>query len=933
MELHRFEDSSKYGYRDENETIIIPTKYEDAKEFKDNLAIVKYNGFFGVINSSDETVIDFIYSSIEENLNFFECFKIQINDPKEKTFWYNRCGVLLHEGKAFTLSEKFLCISNGKKYGVINQNGNRIINCLYDEIVQKNELFIVLRDDKLGLYDLSGNIILDAFCNSIESVDIDNDPLSLGSTTFSEKCGTFYYPGYCKEYYFDPNGCRHFNNGSINDLLFRRIITVRGHKVANILNSNPTYEIYCWRPINDITKPMIISTGANKMIFIKSEGILPNSEFDDIQQITQICYVVKNENLFGVYRVDTKDLVIPIEYESIQFFGGHTVLVCKDGLWGARSLGLDSNIFNIFFKVEIPNDYLEICILDDFQHYFGCKKKKSYSTNSHFTIVQSNGEEIYDISELECDSQFVYIDDSHFITSIDRKFGFINPQGHKVIPFKYDEITIREDGRFNVRINNRWGLLSLDGREIVPLKYSSPVSSPFDKEILVKDAESDCFGLVNPDGAELIPSIYEHLLSSEDKDLYYFGYGGYVDEDHPNFFSGDINGAKWGVISSNGKIIIDAKYRNFKLQSGFIVAGRDGHYFPDDDNDDSNWFGSNFDGVYDLYNKDGELLIGGFREFEYEEKNEIFIFFFGGEWKEYTVYDDDWNNIHITGYRFEKGKDLWLILDKDFKTILRDKDGNPKHFKKGFLGKIDIKQEDNKIKHVYNMPINLMAKGFSHVAINSIIINNSNSEYHQSQAVDIKTGKTTKFYTKIEQITESLFFFAEDSKVGITNIEEELITNCLFLTYPINGFYFIAKEIDDEYSNLELRSMNDENIQIEAINKMETSKLIDLALYGRLKIEFDSDESSLENIIIPMHNIFSESLISKISTKESNYFCSKFKEIYWFTDDYRMEEDDSSSDYDDYDHDYEKDSWYAMTDGMYGDMPDGFDGDYSFLGR
>lgn len=32
------------------------------------------------------------------------------------------------------------------------------------------------------------------------------------------------------------------------------------------------------------------------------------------------------------------------------------------------------------------------------------------------------------------------------------------------------------------------------------------------------------------------------------------------------------------------------------------------------------------------------------------------------------------------------------------------------------------------------------------------------------------------------------------------------------------------------------------------------------------------------------------------------------------------------------DDDYERDTWYAMTDGMYGDMPDGWDGDYEFLG-
>lgn len=39
-------------------------------------------------------------------------------------------------------------------------------------------------------------------------------------------------------------------------------------------------------------------------------------------------------------------------------------------------------------------------------------------------------------------------------------------------------------------------------------------------------------------------------------------------------------------------------------------------------------------------------------------------------------------------------------------------------------------------------------------------------------------------------------------------------------------------------------------------------------------------------------------------------------------------------DFDYYDEpDYARDTWDAMTDGMYGDMPDDFDGDYSFLGR
>ena len=43
-----------------------------------------------------------------------------------------------------------------------------------------------------------------------------------------------------------------------------------------------------------------------------------------------------------------------------------------------------------------------------------------------------------------------------------------------------------------------------------------------------------------------------------------------------------------------------------------------------------------------------------------------------------------------------------------------------------------------------------------------------------------------------------------------------------------------------------------------------------------------------------------------------------------------FEEDYGYDGYDDTD--WERDTWDALTDGQYGDMPEGFDGDYSFLG-
>lgn len=898
MELHQFEENSKYGYRDENETIVIPAKYEEAKVFKENCAIVKYNGYYGVINSSGETIIDFIYSSIEENKLFFECQAIQEHEAKEKTFWYNRDGVLLHEGAAKAFSDKMLYISNGKKFGVINQDGKRIINCLYDQIALMNELFIVLREDKLGLYDLDGNIILDTFCNSIESVVIENNIMSLGKTTFPEDQKTRQYPGYCKEFCFDTNDNSytispyiHSHCGTKKDLLYREAVMATSKWKVYSANQpyDPEFFIEIIQEIRDINKPMIISTGATKMIFQKSEGILPNSEFDDIKQITQHSYVVKKGSLFGVYQIDTKSLSIPIEYESIRFYGGHTVLLCKNNLWGANNSCLVPSIFSSFFKVSIPTNYKEIKILDEYQHYFGCKKNKLYSSEECYTIVSSRGQEIEEIGELECDSQFVYIGNEHFLTSIGKKFGFINTRGQKIVPFKYDEIVPRDDGRFDVRINDRWGVLTVDGFEVVRVKYSSPLPEQFDKEIIVMDAESECYGVLASNGTEIIPTVYEHLLNSGDDEIYYFGCGGIENEDYPTFFSGIINGALWGVVNCNGKRIIDAKYLNYKMQSGFIIAGRDGHYFPDDDDRDYAWYGSNFDGVYDLYNKKGELLIGGFREFEYDERNGIFIFFFGGEWKKYPAFDDDWNNIHITGYKFERGVDLWLILDKDLKTILRDKDGNPKQFRKGFIGKIEIKKEDNKIRHVYNMPIELMANGFSHVAINSVIINDCNSKYHKSQAVDIATGKKTKLFSKIEQVTEKLFYFADNNKVGITNINSDvLIGDCLLITYPINNYVLIGKkESEDKFCVLLYNLDNLAQPVAVAIQSISKDDLVDHALGHWLKMGVDSSLSGTKALIMPNSRFLDNKFKELVSTKEdTDYIFGSHDNSYFFSDDY-----------------------------------------------
>ena len=100
------------------------------------------------------------------------------------------------------------------------------------------------------------------------------------------------------------------------------------------------------------------------------------------------------------------------------------------------------------------------------------------------------------------------------------------------------------------------------------------------------------------------------------------------------------------------------------------------------------------------------------------------------------------------------------------------------------------------------------------------------------------------------------------------------------------------------------------------------------------KITILPKKTGLKAIGVFRPSIFDEGFAKQIDENQNGEFYSKHKIHYWFSNDYALQEPDR--DYDggrDDGWDYERETWDAMTDGMYGDMPDGFDGDYSFLGR
>ena len=885
-------------------------------------------------------ILPFEYKYIKGHNNFIQCFKYaecerdyykSLNnrytyDNLREEIWYNTDGILIHKGKANYLFNSLLAVQSNNKWGVKNSSNKRIVNFFYDAISFISENIIICKDSNIGLLGENGNLIISPSYKKIESVNVQEG-------IYHDWHGKL-YDCYSHEYFYDTNGC-YFNwKGEKLDRLYHKEASV--NDIGNILKSGENFF--------SIKNSIILSTSNYSELFSVEKGIIPNSRYEEIHQLTNLSFCVKKNGLYGIYRVDAEELIIPCEYDRIIFKGGHTVLLCKNNKWGAKDLILKENVFSDFLKVDIPLEYEELSILNESQTLFGAKKH--YLTylekedKYNYVILKRDGKECDRYDSLKLEGQFTIYNSNRILTKKNEKFGFVSLSGFITIPFIYDEIIKREDGFLDVRIGEAWGVINIDGREIVSVKYNKPIAFSIEKNktsqaistLNIVTASIGNKGIIDYSGKEIIPTIYEHIMIC-DKGGYFFGYDGCEDNNYSNFFT-DICCATWGYMNSNGDIIIEAKYDCFKVGDNYIQAGRDGCFVGSENNNDYTNQHS-YTGVYDLYTRDGELIIGGFREMIYDKEQEVFAFFFGGEWERYCSYSDDWNYIYDYDWRFSYLNDLWLILDKDLNTIARKEDGTKYHFDKGFIGKVEIRKEEKKTTHIYNMPIKLMHKGFSHFGNGCAIVKTSNDENLGKQAIlDIKSGNQSEFFDVVKQISASQFFFAKDKKCGITTItSEELSAEYLVFTLPVEGYFFSVAILDDINCQVSLRNIsNPSEIIAVAINKIKIDELIDKVGFGRFKIQVDSP-GELHNIRVPVLKMFDKSFQRLINKKETLYLCDKWKDNYYFTDDWHFgPSEDCGDGYCDDDSDYMRDSWYAMTDGMYGDMPDGFDGDFDFLG-
>ena len=162
--LARFEAHGLWGFLNAHGEEVIPAQYEDANNFSEGLAAVKVDGLWGFIDVNGELTIEPQFEGVEGGFEYGRCV---FSGNSLKGIIDLTGNVILKPTYSAILitSSKYFVVSNSiGEYGIIDSDGEAVVECQYPEIISVTEAgcFFIRRLDALtsfiqfDMYDMSG---------------------------------------------------------------------------------------------------------------------------------------------------------------------------------------------------------------------------------------------------------------------------------------------------------------------------------------------------------------------------------------------------------------------------------------------------------------------------------------------------------------------------------------------------------------------------------------------------------------------------------------------------------------------------------------------------------------------------------------------------------------------------------------------------------
>ena len=226
---------------------------------------------------------------------------------------------------------------------------------------------------------------------------------------------------------------------------------------------------------------IVKENGVDKIINSSGEQILENL-VNQVQSVTQRGFIIKENDLYGEVNSSGEKL-IEAKYQDLKEIKEGIYLAKQNDKYGI--IDIDENIKVPFEYTAISyNDKANLFIAED-QNYNTLIFDKDYNKKIEGVLVELNTEKSYIRMRINDEYKYynfnceeksnteILTDNTLFLSKKDGKYGYVDKKGNVVVEYIYDDATEQNEyGFVAVKKDGLWGSLNNEGKEVIEPKYN-----------------------------------------------------------------------------------------------------------------------------------------------------------------------------------------------------------------------------------------------------------------------------------------------------------------------------------------------------------------------------------------------------------------------------------------------------------------------------
>lgn len=569
------DENYKYGYINEQEQEVIPCQFDSAQDFLPNgFAIVSKEYLYGTIDRAGKSVLPCQYEQIyfeegspyllftqngSQGIMDFQGKIVLPADYSSVSLFYEKTHYLLRKGElsgAFWLAtnqlipaeydylvgmvEGIFLVQKAGKFGVIDTQNHVILPMEYDNIDGRFRYFVTKDADKGSVHNKQGTRIFEIACQDIQECNI------------GEKSVFAVYQGEGKAGVVDEAGkiLIPFEYESLNFYAENFIVVGKANRVwvVNLQHEkiSPTdyAQLYYYTPDcvcffpDDYTVFGIMDA---KCQVLQEPIFAEHSFFGTAEEGNYDRYMYakhKDTQLYGVYSFVKRALVLPCEYDSLEYNDTLAIHYAqKAGKSGIVSADFQEVVPCLYSErlVEVQDYSAEKAVFKGFIATDEAGKKGVIDLQNN-VLLPFEYTEIYfeapdtftgatteepQASEAQ-EASYGYGEEAPQVTIVQDettgKFGFQNPLDPSPAVCEYDGIEYVYNG-YTVYNNGKAGFADNTGKLIIPIEYAyiteKMPNAYYMARLEEESQEKGVYALLNQAGEVLTDFKYINFLVNE----------------------------------------------------------------------------------------------------------------------------------------------------------------------------------------------------------------------------------------------------------------------------------------------------------------------------------------------------------------------------------------------------------------------------------